>query len=74
MACRSCGSDGPSEFSAEINIHIPRLGAPAVFVFPKVTICVRCGFSEFSLAESEMRALAQAGLTQPSDPDDGTVL
>jgi hypothetical protein len=58
MACKSCGSDSQSEFGAEINIHIPKLRAPDVLVFPKVVICLRCGFTEFTLVESELRALA----------------
>lgn len=63
MACKSCGSDSQSEFGAEINIHIPRLKAvdtPAVLVFPKLVVCLHCGFTEFTLLESELRVLAQA--------------
>ena len=48
------------EFGAEINIHISELRAPAVLVFPKVVVCLQCGFAEFILVESDLRALAQA--------------
>jgi hypothetical protein len=60
MACKSCRSDSQREFGAEINIHIPELRAPAVLVFPKVVVCLQCGFAEFILVESDLRALAQA--------------
>lgn len=60
MACKSCGSDSQGEFGAEINIHIPRTKAPDILVFPKVIICLHCGLTEFTLVESELRALAQA--------------
>jgi hypothetical protein len=59
MACKSCRSDSQGEFGAEINIHIPKLTAPAVLVFPKIVVCLRCGFTEFTLVESELRALKQ---------------
>jgi hypothetical protein len=49
-------------FGTEINIHIPgtkNLDQPAVFVFPKVLVCLSCGLAEFTLLENELQRLAQ---------------
>jgi hypothetical protein len=60
MACRSCRSEHQTEFGAEINIHFPGrkgLDKPAVLVFPKLVVCLDCGFTELTLAETELRLL-----------------
>jgi hypothetical protein len=61
MQCKTCGSDKLTEFDAEINIHLPglkNLDQPAVFVFPKLLICLDCGLVEFTLSESEVLLVA----------------
>jgi predicted nucleic-acid-binding Zn-ribbon protein len=61
MACRSCASEKQARFTAEINIHFPgmkNLDKPSVFVFPTVIVCLECGFTEFSVTESELRLLS----------------
>jgi len=63
MHCVKCGSDRLMELSAEIAIHFSareNLDKPHVFVFPKVMVCLDCGFSEFSIAEPELRNLGGA--------------
>jgi len=55
----SLGKKG--EFPAEINIHFPgmeNLAKPPVFVFPTLLICLDCGFTEFSISETELPLLA----------------
>jgi len=62
MACRSCGSENQSEFGAEINIHFSgrkNLGKSAVLVFPQLVVCLDCGFTQFTLPETELRHLAE---------------
>ena len=62
MACKSCKSDNQREFGAEINIHFPgreALDKPAVFVFPKLLLCLRCGFTEFTITEAELNRLGE---------------
>jgi len=61
VSCRRCASDNNVELHAEVNIHTDRLTGldkPAVLVFPKVVVCLHCGFVEFNLAEDELRQLA----------------
>jgi hypothetical protein len=59
--CRSCASEKQREFATEINIHFSgreNLSKPPVFVFPKILVCLDCGFSEFTTSESELARLA----------------
>ena len=63
MACKSCGSDSQQEFGAEINIHFPgraALDKPAVLVLSKLLVCLRCGFTEFTIAETELPRLEES--------------
>ena len=60
--CKSCGTGNQSEFNSEVCIHVPGpkgLEKPAVFVFPKFLVCLNCGFTEFSIPETELRRLAE---------------
>jgi hypothetical protein len=60
--CQSCQSEHQSNFNGEIAIHFPGLKGlekPVVFVFPKLLLCLDCGFAEFTLAETELRALRE---------------
>lgn len=61
MSCRRCASDNDIQLDAEVNIHcagLIGLDKPAVLIFPRVVVCLHCGFVEFNLAESELRQLA----------------
>jgi len=61
MTCKSCTSDNRREFSGEINIHFSGwegLKRPGVFVFPKLLVCMDCGFTEFAIPERELAGLA----------------
>jgi len=35
------------------------LGKPIEWVFPKLLVCVDCGFAEFAIPESQVRRLAE---------------
>ena len=54
---RVCNSEKQSRFSAEIAVHLPGLSAPHIFSFPKVVVCLDCGFTEFSIPETELCVL-----------------
>jgi predicted nucleic-acid-binding Zn-ribbon protein len=58
--CKECGSGNQREFVAETNIHTStrkNLEKVAVLVFPEVLVCLDCGFTEFILAETDLRLL-----------------
>jgi hypothetical protein len=62
MRCALCGSEKQAEFGAEMNIRSPGLEGlrnPIVWVFPKVVVCLVCGFSRFTTPENELAVLAQ---------------
>ena len=62
MSCKSCHSKNQHQFGSEICIHSPGLKGldiPAVFVFPKLSVCLDCGFTEFPIPETELRLLAE---------------
>lgn len=59
--CKSCQSLHREKFSGEIAIHftgIAGLKKPIVWTFPKLVVCLDCGFTEFMLPERELRVLA----------------
>jgi hypothetical protein len=67
MQCKVCGSHNQTEFNAEINVHFPGLknvDKPAVLVFPKLLLCPDCGFTEFTLSETELHLLDETRLSE----------
>jgi hypothetical protein len=62
MPCQSCQSEYQSNFNGEIAIHFPGLKGlekAVVFVFPKLLVCLSCGFTQFAIPEAELRRLAE---------------
>lgn len=60
MRCRSCTSENQRKFTSEIAVHfsgLKNLDKPTVLVFPTLLVCVDCGFTEFSIPETELRLL-----------------
>jgi hypothetical protein len=50
MSCLSCGSGNEAEFAAEMVMHfsfsgLKNLDKPCVWIFPKLLVCLDCGFS-----------------------------
>jgi hypothetical protein len=46
------------DFSGEIAIHFPGLDGldkPIVWVFPKLLVCLDCGFTEFEVPKNELQ-------------------
>jgi hypothetical protein len=61
MLCQGCHSPNTHEYTAEINIHFPGmkgLNIPTVWVFPRISICLNCGFTQFTIPDAELETLA----------------
>lgn len=64
--CKSCGSTNLTDLTAEVCIHFPGLNGLAVepvFAFPKLKICLDCGFIESNLSKGELRQLKERHTT-----------
>ena len=62
MSCKSCQSENQRTFNGEIAIHFPGLKGldkPIVWVYPKLLVCLHCGFTEFAIPEAEFRQLLE---------------
>jgi len=60
MNCPTCTSGNQREFYAEINVHSSgqkKIDHPGILVFPKLLVCLDCGFSRFTLPEDELVAI-----------------
>ena len=60
MVCKRCTSDNHGAFNGEVAIHFPGLNGlekPIVWAFPKLAVCLKCGFTEFIVPERELRVL-----------------
>jgi hypothetical protein len=63
VSCQSCQSKRQSNFNGEIAIHFPGrkgLDKPIVLVFPRLLVCLDCGFTEFSIPKAELQRLVGA--------------
>jgi hypothetical protein len=71
MSCQLCGSRKQAKLTAEILIHFPalkNLDRPGVLLFPNVWVCLDCGFSWFTVPETELASVAKDTLKE-SDGD-----
>ncbi len=62
MSCKLCQSEQESNLTAEVAIHFPGLkglNKPIVWVFPKLLVCMNCGFTEFTVPERELSVLVK---------------
>jgi len=60
MSCMLCTSDNQAEFTAEIMLHFSghrNINNPGILSFPKVSVCLDCGSSEFTIPEAELQEL-----------------
>ena len=68
MSCPMCASDKQEEFLAEMVFHfddMENLNRPGVMVFPKVLVCLDCGFSRFETTKTKLASLAA---DEPASP------
>lgn len=62
MPCKKCGSGQQREYTSEMGVHVEEHGdldRQAVLLFPRLLVCLECGFTEFTLSESELPLLAR---------------
>jgi predicted nucleic-acid-binding Zn-ribbon protein len=62
MACKKCSSENQSTLNGEVAVHFPGLKGldkPIVWVYPKLLVCMNCGFTEFAVPETELRWLGE---------------
>ena len=60
MSCLLCGS-GIRQLTAEMVIHfsaLKNLDKPGVWVFPKLFVCLDCGYSHFTVPQRELDSIA----------------
>jgi hypothetical protein len=59
MHCGLCSSTKQMEFTAEMMIHFKHVEHPGVITFPRVSVCLDCGSSRFSISRTELMLLAR---------------
>ncbi len=60
MSCKQCSSQHQQSFNGELAIHFPGLDGlnkPIVWTFPKLLVCMDCGFTDFTVPERELKVL-----------------
>jgi hypothetical protein len=60
MSRDKCACENYREFNGEFAIHFPGikgLQKPIVWVFPKVRVCLDCGYADFNVPERELSVL-----------------
>jgi hypothetical protein len=64
MSCPLCVSDHLAELPVEMMIHftgLKNIDRQGVLLFPKLLVCLDCGFSRFTTPETELASLATGG-------------
>jgi hypothetical protein len=62
MTCKGCHSEKRSVYNGEVAIHFSGregLEKPIVWNFPKLLVCLHCGFTEFTVPKRELQVLEQ---------------
>ena len=63
ICCTACHSNNRAEFNTEMIIHLSgmqNIDHPGVLAVPRVSLCLECGFSTFTIPEAELLALREA--------------
>jgi hypothetical protein len=61
MSCPSCASGNQRRFPVEMIIHfkgLKNIDNPGIWLFPKLLVCLDCGFSRFTVPKTELVLLA----------------
>ena len=65
MSCKRCTSE-VKNFNGELAIHFPGLKGldkPIVWVFPKLKVCLVCGFGEFMVPDDQLEQLRNGAVS-----------
>jgi hypothetical protein len=65
MSCFSCKSNNQAEFPSEMLIHfggLKNLDKPGVWLFPKLLVCLDCGFLQSTVPAPKLASLAAGNL------------
>jgi hypothetical protein len=60
--CEACGSTSLDQYTSEICIHFPGVNSlekVSVLAFPKLVICLDCGFTRSTLSHEELQPLRE---------------
>ena len=60
-SCQLCASGNQAEFGTEMMIHFSgpeNLEKPDVLVFPRLLVCLDCGFSHFTVPDAQLALMA----------------
>lgn len=63
VPCISCESAKLMEFDTKIVIHfrgLKDLNKPAIFTFPKLVVCLKCGSMRGNISAPELRLLRES--------------
>jgi hypothetical protein len=66
VSCKSCVSENQRTLGGEMGVHFPGLNnvdKPNVWVFPKLVLCLNCGFTEFVVSAAELGRLVEIDST-----------
>jgi len=69
MTCLSCRSVKQAELTAEMLIHfsgLKHLDKSSIWLFPKLLVCLDCGFSRFTVPENALASVAEGALSDDS--------
>jgi hypothetical protein len=75
MLCPACASGHQAEFTAEVNLHVGGLkyiDDPGVLMFPKLLVCLDCGFARFVAEKTELERLASSTSATATSTRNGT--
>jgi hypothetical protein len=67
MARNKCACENYREFNGEVAIHFPGikgLDKPIVWVFPQLAVCLKCGFTQFTVPERELSVLVKGTVVE----------
>ena len=67
MSCVQCASNNEAEFPTELVFHffgLQGLDKPGIFLYPKILVCLHCGFSWFTTSAAEKALLAKDAIAR----------